>query len=312
MQGTRIFQSLSVVESFSIRVNKHQHDYLDDLESFLYVLTYLFLSFRPDGSRVSSKDEGPSIIWQWAEQKPEMAACNKRGLYGFGEDYDTAFEVVEKDWGPACFALFEQFHEWVMKVMDEKDRLVFRSGRRGRADILDPLHALREEHYAAVLKMFDDAIDKINAESTGPPPIPNEVLISPQPASPAALAAKGARAPSQDLDKLNFPAPHPVIDADAVKASSPPPPTFVVTQSRRSNRILNLRLANREPPSLPAPKRLPPPTKPTTAPSHPALTQTRRSTRLLKRRLGDADEDPGVPRLEARRVVKRPRGTARS
>ncbi|TEB26504.1 hypothetical protein FA13DRAFT_1816940 [Coprinellus micaceus] len=82
--GTRVFQSLSVVESFCIRMNKHQHDYLDDLESFLYVLTYIFLCFRPDGSCVPSKDEGLLIISEWAAHDPETAASNKRCLFGFG------------------------------------------------------------------------------------------------------------------------------------------------------------------------------------------------------------------------------------
>ncbi|TEB22696.1 hypothetical protein FA13DRAFT_1715896 [Coprinellus micaceus] len=82
--GTRVFQSLSVVESFCIRMNKHQHDDLDDLESFLYVLTYIFLCFRPDGSCVPSKDESLLIISEWAAHDPETAASNKRCLFGFG------------------------------------------------------------------------------------------------------------------------------------------------------------------------------------------------------------------------------------
>ncbi|TEB22651.1 hypothetical protein FA13DRAFT_1798641 [Coprinellus micaceus] len=82
--GTRVFQSLSVVESFCIRMNKHQHDYLDDLESFLYVLTHIFLCFRSDASCVPSKDEDLLIISEWAAHDPETAASNKRCLFGFG------------------------------------------------------------------------------------------------------------------------------------------------------------------------------------------------------------------------------------
>ncbi|TEB26517.1 hypothetical protein FA13DRAFT_1795693 [Coprinellus micaceus] len=152
--------------------NHIQHDYLDDLESFFYVLVYIFLVFRPDGSLASGKGEGPAMVYKWTAECPEAAASGKRGLFGYGDDAETACEVVEKYWGPVCFALFEQFRRWVKRVTREKFTLLLhRKHRREGVPSLATLHAQRDEHYAEVLKVFDHAIDAVRAAAVAHPPV---------------------------------------------------------------------------------------------------------------------------------------------
>jgi hypothetical protein len=69
-QGTRLFQSICVLDSCDPIGFAPDHDYLDELESFLYVLAYILLLFRPDGSLLPSGGEGPSIVWSWGLGDP--------------------------------------------------------------------------------------------------------------------------------------------------------------------------------------------------------------------------------------------------
>jgi hypothetical protein len=58
------------------------HDYPDDLQSFFFLLVYIMLLFRPDGSRVSHTEEGPSILSSWNEDDANCVFTNKQGVIG--------------------------------------------------------------------------------------------------------------------------------------------------------------------------------------------------------------------------------------
>lgn len=174
-----MFQSLLVLEALSLKEHTPAYDYLDDIESFFYVLCYIFLVYLPDGRRLSSKDPGASLVWTWGERDTRQAFTNKRYIFGFGGDTIKAYEVVEKNWGPICYRLFESFLEWMAERREEKIELVLSTAGAGSSkDHLQRLHAHRNEHFNAVLKMFDEAIDA--AQSTAPtsteaPAITNQI-----------------------------------------------------------------------------------------------------------------------------------------
>ncbi|KAJ3514854.1 hypothetical protein NMY22_g14611 [Coprinellus aureogranulatus] len=152
--GTRTFQSLSLLEGAALKEHTPEHDYLDDIESFFYVLCYIFLLHLPDGTRLSSKDDGPSLVWKWGEMDTRKAFENKRYIFGFGTDTLTAYGVVEKNWGTTCLALFESFLEWMADRREEKIALVYEAAADPSESPLQSLHAHRDEHFNAVLKMF--------------------------------------------------------------------------------------------------------------------------------------------------------------
>jgi hypothetical protein len=54
--------------------------------SSLYLLTYVFLLYKPDGSRFPSKDPRPPIVHGWGDEDPQIAHSNKHSLFGAGAD----------------------------------------------------------------------------------------------------------------------------------------------------------------------------------------------------------------------------------
>jgi hypothetical protein len=141
------------------------HDYLDDLESFLYLLVYIMLLYRPDGSRLLGTEEGPTILASWVEDDAELAWANKRGILGLGSVKVRTSRLIEASWGPICGDLFQKFRAWTISRTGDKQRLGF----QGKG----PEHLLpkRDEHYSRVLQMFDESIETIRA-SIPPPPEP--------------------------------------------------------------------------------------------------------------------------------------------
>ncbi|TEB22223.1 hypothetical protein FA13DRAFT_1716245 [Coprinellus micaceus] len=114
--------------------------------------------------------------------------------------------------GGVCTSLFEEFHGWATKMVDEKDRYVFREGRRGRADILDPLHAHRDEHHAAVLRMFDHAINTIRDATPSSPTVVEVDALPARPASESPL-------PTKDTDQAS---PKPLVPSKKSPDADPP------------------------------------------------------------------------------------------
>lgn len=138
------------------------HDYLDDLESFFLLLVYAMLLYRPDGSRLPSTDEGPTIIASWAVDDPDLAYSNKRGILGIGSVKVRTSRLIEASWGPICGDLFQKFRAWTLSRTSDKQRLEFE--RKGPEHLLPK----RGEHYSQVLQMFDESIEAMRASITPP------------------------------------------------------------------------------------------------------------------------------------------------
>ncbi|TEB22085.1 hypothetical protein FA13DRAFT_1523568 [Coprinellus micaceus] len=118
--GTRTFQSLSVVGSFSPRDIPTPHDYLDDLESFFLVLVYILLTRRADGTTLPSRAEGPSIVGKWDNPDPNIAYGKKDGILGGSADDIDAVRIIKANWGPAFVSLYKRFQAWVCDVSRKK------------------------------------------------------------------------------------------------------------------------------------------------------------------------------------------------
>jgi hypothetical protein len=53
LQGTRMFQTMMVLRCYeALNQDVPMYDYLDDLEAFFWVFTYIIMAYRPNGDRM--------------------------------------------------------------------------------------------------------------------------------------------------------------------------------------------------------------------------------------------------------------------
>ncbi|TEB25240.1 hypothetical protein FA13DRAFT_1796531 [Coprinellus micaceus] len=288
--GTRLFQSPCVLHSSYPRERPPAHDYPDDLESFFYPLTYVFLLYKPDGSRFPSKDPRPSIVYGWGDEDTRIAHSNKHSL----------FAVPRCSTGSARDRRDEKFG-----IVDDHS---------GSPDALEPIHSRRGEHYSKVLKTFNEAIEAVkeSAPQDAKPTPPELVQVSlseahtsfPVYQSPIVCSSpQPTNSPVQD----SAPTPGPFD----IKIAPPPPPTTpdnaglpgvllilpassATTQLRRSARIRDLHGAKDGAPTHPRVQ-----VSPTGKSSRPALPSTapqpNRSERIRKCKLEDDESAQTVP-----------------
>ncbi|TEB19364.1 hypothetical protein FA13DRAFT_1744490 [Coprinellus micaceus] len=328
--GTRIFQSLCVLSTYDIPGLLPAHDYLDDLESFFYVLAYTFLVHLPNGSRASSQDEGPSIVSRWDNPNASIAWRHKSRIFS-GRDGLIAAKVVERTWGPICSSLFTKFGDWMSDMRHEKLAVHRQRGteeaneddsdddedeasdgeEEHRAVDSDPFtlfYSRRDAHYAYVLGLFDEAINKFRSSATHPPSATAPVASSTSNSAGSGGTGPGdapvrGRVPSsdhhipdppppaaQDMEVEQEPplniTPHAptLIDNPLSPLVRPPSPLQCVIQPRRSARIRVLRQKHNEDST-------------TTRPSPVRTIQPRRSARTTKRHR-EEDEHIDVPRVK--------------
>ncbi|KAJ3548038.1 hypothetical protein NMY22_g1427 [Coprinellus aureogranulatus] len=166
--GTRVFQSLSVLEGFYLGSRAAEHDYLADLESFFYVLCYIFLLHLPNGERLPKHSPGPSLVSSWGDEDAERAFMAKQAIFDLGAGTMSSFQHIEANWGLTCLELYTGVRQWILRLRREKTILVHKSVGQPTFDPLAPLHAHRDEHYRAFLELFDHAIDAIGSPLTSP------------------------------------------------------------------------------------------------------------------------------------------------
>ncbi|TEB19358.1 hypothetical protein FA13DRAFT_1697927 [Coprinellus micaceus] len=244
--GTRLFQSLCVLQSYAMAEKAAPRDYLDDLESFFYLLAFIFLAHTPNGGRIPREEEGPSIVWAWADRDPDAANTAKEALLGLGPTARLAMRLVESTWGPHCASLFDKYRNYVSDIYYQK--LDFLSAADGDGDPFKYLHLRRDEQYLDVLSMLDQAISAIQA-SPSPELLP-EAESTPVAPPPCSDNKNGpiARAFSSDANEpLLKPA---VITSSSSEKVSPTPeiptPCNPTPKLRRSARLQHVHLTKRE------------------------------------------------------------------
>ena len=126
VQGSHLFQSTAVLDSLR-QLNEDKaplaHNYLDDLESFFFVLCYLLFLFMPNGARRALDDKARGLMDGWDDDNADKALQPKLTLF-HASTKRSAANLIGASWGMACRVLFMEFHEWLCKVRDEKEALV--------------------------------------------------------------------------------------------------------------------------------------------------------------------------------------------
>ncbi|RXW23301.1 hypothetical protein EST38_g2527 [Candolleomyces aberdarensis] len=157
--GTTLYQSVMVLSSCGMP-GPLAHDHLDDLESFLYVLTHIIHLYDPLGIFHSVVD--PLRLWDG--QEGQDAAGLKLGFLAV----DSIPYSIASRWPEACVRVLNGFRAFLRSIVREKIRIIHKKPANATV-VLKSLRSSAEDHYAHVLQLFDDgiaALEKGTAEDT--------------------------------------------------------------------------------------------------------------------------------------------------
>ncbi|RXW24320.1 hypothetical protein EST38_g1512 [Candolleomyces aberdarensis] len=170
--GTRMFQSLMVLRTYQFGQDIiSAHDYLDDLESFFWVFSYLLLTYKADGKR-AARNYLQDDVSSWG-QDPSVAFMAK---FVFLDDDSMDWEIeklMDEGWRYACTELFSKFRVYMNTLARKKKRLISKCNSVTGDGFPNRFSSLLEnvdEHYEYVLGLFDDALKKVKEDSQ---PIPD-------------------------------------------------------------------------------------------------------------------------------------------
>ncbi|KAJ2916709.1 hypothetical protein MD484_g3713, partial [Candolleomyces efflorescens] len=185
-KGTRPFQSLMVLKTSALKPHRiSAHDYLDDLESFFWVFSYLLIVYKADGT-VAPKTILHEYLDSW-NVAPRGASSAKFTFLFQAMMGDDVLEDMDEGWRYACADLFLKFRKYMRDIADRKDKLLCkREDVEKEGAFTDRFSSILkdvDEHYDHVLALFDEALEKATkAAQPNSPPSPAEP--SPTPARP--------------------------------------------------------------------------------------------------------------------------------
>ncbi|KAF8971790.1 hypothetical protein BDZ97DRAFT_1785143 [Flammula alnicola] len=188
--GTRAFQSVNVLESYRRR-DAVSHDYLDDLESFFYVLCWVCFGYAGPNKKVEPL---PEVLESWEKEEPQTAAMGKQTFFfrPLEESSVTGF------FGPIFHKLLLQLHTFfkhqvLRKIAIPKDQA---------APCLIDLKTKAVEDYAMVLGFVDEAIKDLAASTAVAGD--GRVFAPVTPITSQPMTPKKAKAPSNELPVFSF------------------------------------------------------------------------------------------------------------
>ncbi|RXW17450.1 hypothetical protein EST38_g8401 [Candolleomyces aberdarensis] len=145
--GTRLFQPLLALRSGQFLPEYVPlYDYLDDLEAFFWVFAYLVLTYKPNGDQMPQNPFLEETKMGWLRD-PLSAYFSKRCFLDSPTiDYELR-HAIDSGWGIIFEDLFLGFHTFTRELNDQKTKLVYK--------------VKVDDHYAHVLSLFDNALEKI-------------------------------------------------------------------------------------------------------------------------------------------------------
>ncbi|KAF5341020.1 hypothetical protein D9611_006111 [Ephemerocybe angulata] len=154
--GTHLYQSVSVLRHSdqSTRIAPLPRDYLDDLESFLYVLCHLLYGFEGVDLPHPNAFRGLALLAQW-EQDRLSSTYSKAN---FLDETALSTRPIPPFWSSACVELCDSFRKFILPLSDAKTDIRDTRDPKKRQKLLENLYDELDGHYAAVISMFDDAI----------------------------------------------------------------------------------------------------------------------------------------------------------
>ncbi|KAJ2919967.1 hypothetical protein MD484_g495, partial [Candolleomyces efflorescens] len=163
--GTRMFQSLMVLESFSLEKYAPEHDHLDDLESFVYVFAYLVWTFEQPGVQ---KPKPPQWLIKWGHEDPREAWSAKKNVMFENRLHGKYMRQISDFWGAPCRVLICELQRIVHSIASQKSEIA--NDAADGADVPDYTHLRYNQdgshkYYDEILDLFDKAIEAVQAEA---------------------------------------------------------------------------------------------------------------------------------------------------
>lgn len=218
MQGTRRYQSCAVLNSYCVRSDEPTppQDYMDDLESFLYILCEIMFTKVCIGKQPDPK--ATRMLQRW-ESRDETTAAESKGLF-MANPFPT--NLVDEDyWGEACVELLESFHDLLHTVTHQKVKI---ANKRISAEA--KIAALREiglngkidYHYDTLDALFNKTLKSLETQEgeiearLAAAKAPVDVIpvdsqkssASPSSSSSAHTARSSSKRDSQDVEDLEL------------------------------------------------------------------------------------------------------------
>lgn len=205
------------------------HDFLDDLESFFYVLCDLVFSRVSPGKEMDRKAK--IMLERW-DLRDDVTAKGSKGCFIL---YPFAVTLVDEDyWGSAFVELLEAFHDFLENLVRQKVKTRAKRGLSYDEKVQKVKDLGFDEHYNHLDRLFQTALDALKNE---------EPEIETRLAAAKAAADAAAPPPASTTRSATNPALAPIAppvprraskrrmeQIDIAESSEPPP-------KRRSTRI---------------------------------------------------------------------------
>ncbi|KAF6760857.1 hypothetical protein DFP72DRAFT_804717, partial [Ephemerocybe angulata] len=151
--GTRLFQAYYVLKGSGLHEYRPVQDYLDDLESFFYVMYVLMHQYIGVGKTTSVPFE-----LEWGSDNMDTSAEAKRKVLDAPE---LNLDKVPEFWSQPCKDVLVAFHEFVGEMVRTKEEFVWDMTKAWDNRPMLSLYEDFDEHYARVLAPFDKAIEAL-------------------------------------------------------------------------------------------------------------------------------------------------------
>ncbi|KAF6755167.1 hypothetical protein DFP72DRAFT_1067892 [Ephemerocybe angulata] len=128
---------------------KPAHDYLDDLESFFWVLIHLIY----DQVNHDLTWAHHLINTRGHGDQEESAEAKRAFLAG-----DLEPSIIPEGWSKRCKTLVVAFHDFIDNIVSEKEEIVGEMERAWDFSAMQALHSQKRAHYQEVLEIFEAAL----------------------------------------------------------------------------------------------------------------------------------------------------------
>ncbi|KAG2008658.1 other/FunK1 protein kinase [Coprinopsis cinerea AmutBmut pab1-1] len=204
--GTIPYQSVFVQARAFLSCTEHpnafsNHDHLDDLQSFFWVFLYIVIGFTAPGRFRSGLTAALPLKMDSMFEESNERAHDAKSLLLREDIYtrETVESHVPEFWGPIIKNLLAEFRAWTIEMYNLKFRVLHNFGTNMTKE---QLMARAKEHYTAVLRMFENAIEELEVEEQ------IEAVESEEELDDDLDSVLGKRDPSSDPVSLNSkPAP---------------------------------------------------------------------------------------------------------
>ncbi|KAF6760823.1 hypothetical protein DFP72DRAFT_881533 [Ephemerocybe angulata] len=157
--GTLLYQSICLLDSRKPAFARIPRDYLDDLESFFYVLCHLLYGYEGVNTPAPDAFRPGSLLARWEDMDTENAS-NRKYVYLTSEG--PKVDPPPMFWASPCIDLCEKFRKYIFPLVETKvDIRVERDGAT-RKTLFQKLYQQLDRHYEDVIALFDAALEALD------------------------------------------------------------------------------------------------------------------------------------------------------